>query len=460
MGDAALARPEVARAVEEAKQQPLAVVQVQGVPEDVAASVREAAEDASVGAFRMGLGIATALVALGGVLGLVAITNPRRRVAAAECPGGQLVGQPREGARQSPCDWDAQPVACASAGGSRSPRLRGSRSVHGRFRTGGPEAPLDCAFRPRRHRARVPPWPSTGAPSSASAPPARSSSALPAALSAAAALPKRAARALRCAVRGQVLLPAHAGLQLGAARLQHALRRHPAAGRGAGARHARRAGRRQLGQSLRRARGRPLGRPQLRRLLDDRRAASWSTSAACAASASPNGRATVGAGAQLIDVYSKLAARGLLVPAGSCPSVGIAGLALGGGHGLSGRRFGLTTDNLAAATIVTADGRARRVDADTNEDLYWACRGGGGGNFGIVTSLTFRAHRATGAAWFFIRFPWSQASEALAAWQRFAPARPARAHLDLHARHHRRRRAPRASPRSASTSARSRRCAA
>ncbi len=73
---------------------------------------------------------------------------------------------------------------------------------------------------------------------------------------------------------------------------------------------------------------------------------------------------------------------------------------------------------------MTADGRARRVDADTNEDLYWACRGGGGGNFGIVTSLTLRAHRARGAAWFFIRFPWSQASEALAAWQRFAPDAP------------------------------------
>jgi FAD/FMN-containing dehydrogenase len=138
-----------------------------------------------------------------------------------------------------------------------------------------------------------------------------------------------------------------------------------------------------------------------------------------------SGRATVGPGAQLIDVYSKLAARGLLIPAGSCPSVGVAGLALGGGHGLSGRRFGLTTDNLRAATIVTADGRARRVDADTNEDLYWACRGGGGGNFGIVTSLTFQAHRASGGSWFFIRFPWSQASEALAAWQRFAPHAPA-----------------------------------
>jgi FAD/FMN-containing dehydrogenase len=137
-----------------------------------------------------------------------------------------------------------------------------------------------------------------------------------------------------------------------------------------------------------------------------------------------NGRATVGAGAQLIDVYARLARRGLVVPAGSCPSVGIAGLALGGGHGLSGRRFGLTCDNLLAATIVTADGRARRVDADSNEDLYWACRGGGGGNFGIVTSLTLQAHRSRGGSWFLVRFPWSQASEALAAWQRFAPDAP------------------------------------
>src|SRR5215204_4073076 len=84
----------------------------------------------------------------------------------------------------------------------------------------------------------------------------------------------------------------------------------------------------------------------------------------------------------------------------------------------------MASDNMAAATIVTDKGRAGRVDADSNEDLYWACRGGGGGNFGIATSLTFRAHRATGASWFFIRFPWSQAAEALAAWQRFAPHAP------------------------------------
>ena len=99
-------RPAVAAAIEEAKDQPLTAVEVQGVPQDVQASVRQGAVDASVGAFRVGVGISTALVALGGILGLVGIRNPRRQVSAADCPGGQLAGHPREGTRQSPCDWD------------------------------------------------------------------------------------------------------------------------------------------------------------------------------------------------------------------------------------------------------------------------------------------------------------------------------------------------------------------
>src|SRR5918998_1828970 len=74
-----------------------------------------------------------------------------------------------------------------------------------------------------------------------------------------------------------------------------------------------------------------------------------------------SGRATLGAGTQLIDMYSSLARRGLTVPGGSCPSVGVAGLALGGGHGLAGRRWGLMSDNIRALTMVTADGRIHQV---------------------------------------------------------------------------------------------------
>jgi FAD/FMN-containing dehydrogenase len=137
-------------------------------------------------------------------------------------------------------------------------------------------------------------------------------------------------------------------------------------------------------------------------------------------------RVRVGGGAQLIDVYSRLARAGGTVPAGSCPSVGIAGLALAGGMGLAGRRFGLTCDNLAALTVVTADGEARRCDARTGPDLFWAHRGGGGGNFGIVASLELTVHGASSASWFFVSWPWSQASAALAAWQAFAPSTTSR----------------------------------
>ena len=134
-----------------------------------------------------------------------------------------------------------------------------------------------------------------------------------------------------------------------------------------------------------------------------------------------SGRAVVGPGAQLVDVYRKLASAGATIPAGSCPSVGIGGHALGGGMGLAGRRFGLTCDNVASLRIVTADGRLLTCDADTNPDLYWACRGGGGGNFGIVTRFEMRTHPVGDASWFFVSWPWASAGAALAAWQALAP---------------------------------------
>jgi EmrB/QacA subfamily drug resistance transporter len=97
-------RPEVARAIEEAERQPLATVAVDGVPADVRAAVAGASRDASVAAFRMAIVIATGLVAMGGVLGLVGIANPRRRVDAADCPGGQLAGVPRDAAGCPPAE--------------------------------------------------------------------------------------------------------------------------------------------------------------------------------------------------------------------------------------------------------------------------------------------------------------------------------------------------------------------
>jgi FAD/FMN-containing dehydrogenase len=134
--------------------------------------------------------------------------------------------------------------------------------------------------------------------------------------------------------------------------------------------------------------------------------------------------ATVGAGCQLIDVYTALAAHGLTIPAGSCPSVGVSGHALGGGMGLAARRFGLTADNLLGARIVTADGRLRTVGGSgaDDPDLFWALRGGGGGNFGVVTSFQFRVHPVPPTvATFFVSWPWSLAADALGAWQEWAP---------------------------------------
>ncbi len=112
------------------------------------------------------------------------------------------------------------------------------------------------------------------------------------------------------------------------------------------------------------------------------------------------------------------------MPTGSCPTVGISGLALGGGVGFAARVFGATCDNILGVRIVTADGRVVTADPATNPDLHWACRGGGGGNFGVVTALTLATHPVATAAYGFCDFPWSQAGAALAAWQALAPHGP------------------------------------
>jgi EmrB/QacA subfamily drug resistance transporter len=92
-------RPAVSAAINEAEKQPLAQVQVPNAPPRVRARIEQASSDASVDAFRLSVGIAAVLVALGGVLGLAGLVNPRREVKACDCPGGQLVGATAEAAR-------------------------------------------------------------------------------------------------------------------------------------------------------------------------------------------------------------------------------------------------------------------------------------------------------------------------------------------------------------------------
>lgn len=130
---------------------------------------------------------------------------------------------------------------------------------------------------------------------------------------------------------------------------------------------------------------------------------------------------TVGPGAPLAAVYEKLAAAGRAIGAGSCGTVAIGGLTLGGGVGVLSRSFGLTCDQLAAVEIVTADGVVHHASATEDADLFWACRGGGGGLVGIVTSMTFTTRPAPTVTMWSIEWDWRWAVRVLNVWQGWAP---------------------------------------
>jgi FAD/FMN-containing dehydrogenase len=134
--------------------------------------------------------------------------------------------------------------------------------------------------------------------------------------------------------------------------------------------------------------------------------------------------ARIAAGAPLVEINDSLFVHGLGLSAGSCPGVGIAGLTLGGGHGLSSRKFGLTADSLLSLTMVDASGNTIQASDTTNPDLLWASKGGGGGNFGVVTEFEFQLSAVGNVQIFYLSWPPAQAAQVFASWQKFAPFAP------------------------------------
>jgi FAD/FMN-containing dehydrogenase len=133
---------------------------------------------------------------------------------------------------------------------------------------------------------------------------------------------------------------------------------------------------------------------------------------------------TVGAGARLGAVYDRLEEDGRAIPAGTCPPVGIAGLALAGGLGILGRRYGLTSDRMVAAQVVLADGRIVTCDEHREPDLFWALRGAGAANFGVATSFVFTTVPAPRAVNFHLAWGFDVAARVIEAWQGWAPSGP------------------------------------
>lgn len=102
------------------------------------------------------------------------------------------------------------------------------------------------------------------------------------------------------------------------------------------------------------------------------------------------GKATVGAGARNATLYSNLPAKKASVTHGRCMEVGVGGLVLGGGIGFNMRLHGLLIDQLEATDLITASGKTLHCSPSENRKVFWACQGGGGGNFGINSSFSFQ----------------------------------------------------------------------
>jgi FAD/FMN-containing dehydrogenase len=129
-------------------------------------------------------------------------------------------------------------------------------------------------------------------------------------------------------------------------------------------------------------------------------------------------------GALLSDVDRETLPFGLVAPSGVVSDTGVAGITLGGGYGWLRRKYGLACDGLVEAQVVCADGTLRLASADSNPDLYWAIRGGGG-NFGVVTSFTFRLQELGPDVAFSATFyPIEEVAQVLRGWREYTESAP------------------------------------
>ena len=133
--------------------------------------------------------------------------------------------------------------------------------------------------------------------------------------------------------------------------------------------------------------------------------------------------ARVGAAAKWQDVSALASPQGLAALSGSSAEVGVVGYTLGGGHGWLARKYGLASNSVIAAEVVTADGQLVRADLENEPDLFWALRGGGG-NFGVVTALEFELHPVPELYAGMLAWPWERTSDVLHAWREWVSGLP------------------------------------
>jgi FAD/FMN-containing dehydrogenase len=138
------------------------------------------------------------------------------------------------------------------------------------------------------------------------------------------------------------------------------------------------------------------------------------------------GRVTVGGGTRMAALADELAKHGLVLPLGNADDVGVGGLILGGGVAGVSRVYGLTCDALLETEVVLADGSVVTCSEREHPDLFWACRGAGGGTFGVHTSFTLQARPVPAISTFLVVWPWPEAVAVFTAAQRLLAGAPDR----------------------------------